>query len=113
MKIMTYKGYQASITFKAEDNVFIGRLARINDRILFERESVHELKTTFENAVDDYITTCTERGKVSQKPYSDKMMLRINPQLHARTAMAAELAGISLTKWVEKAMTHEAEHSNL
>lgn len=110
---MSYKGYQASITFEAEDNVFVGRLAGINDRILFEGESVQELRKAFENAVDDYVETCIARGKEPQKPYSGKMMLRIDPQLHARAALAAELAGISLTKWVEKAMTHEAEISNL
>lgn len=107
MNTLTYKGYHARITFEAEDGVFVGRLAGITDRILFEGARVSGLRHAFETAVDDYIETCVARGKQPQKPYSGRLMLRVNPHTHAKAALAAELAGMSLTKWVEKAIDHE------
>ncbi len=46
------------------------------------------------------IETCEKVGKLPQKPYSGKVMLRIPPELHARAAMLAEARGKSLNSWV-------------
>lgn len=40
---------------------------------------------------DDYLAHCQKIGKVPQKLYSGKVMLRLNPEPHARLAKAAEL----------------------
>lgn len=109
MSTMNYRGYHARITFEEDDGVFVGRIAGIRDRILFEGESVDELENAFRGAVDDYLETCAARGKEPQKPYSGRMMLRITPERHAKAALAAELSGLSLTKWVERAIDREAD----
>ena len=96
---MTYKGYLAPIEFDAADGIFIGSLAGIRDGVGFHGESVRELRAAFEEAVDDYIDTCAKIGKPPEKPYSGKMMLRVDPSLHARAALAAKLAGKSLNAW--------------
>lgn len=104
MSAMTYKGYFAAVTFEADDAVFVGRISGIRDQVVFEGESVSELKAEFENAVDDYLATCAERGREPQKPYSGRLMFRVDPALHARVATAADVAGVSLNQWAEKAL---------
>jgi predicted HicB family RNase H-like nuclease len=104
MNIMTYKGYAARIEFDAEDEIFFGRLAGIDDVIGFHADTVSELKTAFHESVDDYIETCRKIGKAPMKPYSGKMMFRVDPEIHARAAKAAELAGKSLNQWAEEVL---------
>lgn len=111
MNSLSYAGYQARIDFDAEDEIFVGRIAGINDVVGFHADSVEELKAAFREAVDDYIRTCAEIGKAPQKPYSGRVMFRIAPEVHARAAVAAELAGESLNEWAEKALARAASGS--
>jgi len=97
---MTYKGYVARIEFDAQDHIFFGRLAGIQDIITFHGETVDELESTFKDAVDHYLATCAELGDDPNKPYSGKLTLRIPPGVHAAIAAAAETSGKSLNKWV-------------
>jgi predicted HicB family RNase H-like nuclease len=101
MNIMTHKGYAARIDFDAEDKLFVGRIAGINDIVGFHGDSVDELTAAFEEAVDDYLASCAKIGKSPEKPYSGKVMFRIRPEIHARAALAAQLAGKSLNQWAE------------
>lgn len=99
MKSMNYKGYVARIEYSDDDECFVGRIAGIKDIITFEGESVKELLTAFHEAVDFYIKTCEERGEQPNKPYSGKVMLRIDPAVHARLAIQAQAAGKSLNQY--------------
>ncbi len=96
---MIYKNYAARIEYSEEDKCFIGHIAGINDVVGFHGESVKELHTAFEEAVDDYLHTCKKAGKAPQKPYSGHIMLRVSPEIHARAAMMAEAHGKSLNAW--------------
>ena len=108
MNTMNYKGYAARIEYSDEDDCFIGHIAGINDIVGFHADSVAELHIAFEESVDDYIETCKKVGKLPQKPYSGKVMLRIPPELHARAAMLAEARGKSLNSWVTDLLTSAA-----
>ena len=96
---MTYKGYAARIEFDAQDRIFFGRLAGIQDIVTFHGETVDELEAAFKEAVDHYLDTCAELGDKPNKPYSGKLTLRISPTVHAAIATAAEVSGKSLNKW--------------
>lgn len=109
MSVMTYKGYAARVEFDAEDEIFFGRIAGIRDGVGFHANTVADLKAAFHDAVDDYLDTCAKIGKPPQKPYSGNLMLRIDPAIHAKAAMAAELAGKSLNQWGEEALAEAAE----
>ena len=87
---MTYKGYVGTVEYSEEDACLFGRIAGIRDIITYEGESVAEIKTAFEEAVDDYLQHCTEIGKEPNKPYSGKFLLRIDLSLHARLAVKAQ-----------------------
>ncbi|NUQ37312.1 MAG: type II toxin-antitoxin system HicB family antitoxin [Caldilineales bacterium] len=99
MKTMTYKGYSARIGYSDEDSCFVGHIAGIADVVGFHGESVAELRTAFEEAVDDYLETCERLGRSPQRLYSGKLMLRISPEIHAAVATAAEVSGKSLNQW--------------
>ena len=51
-------------------------------------QTVADLKVAFHEAVDDYIATCARIGKAPQRPYSGKVMFRIDPDIHRRAATA-------------------------
>ena len=105
MKPMEYKGYAASIEYSAEDECFWGRITGIRDIITFEGESVQELLTAFHEAVDFYLETCAERGEQPNKLYSGKVMLRLDPALHARLAARAQAMGKSLNQYATEVLS--------
>jgi predicted HicB family RNase H-like nuclease len=97
---MTYKGYAARVEYSEEDGCFVGRIAGIRDVVGFHGDSVSELRSSFEEAVDDYLETCRVLGRDPDHAYSGQFRLRLKPELHARAALAAEMQGKSLNAWV-------------
>jgi predicted HicB family RNase H-like nuclease len=96
---MNYKGYAARIEFDAQDRIFFGRLAGIQDIVTFHGDTVDDLEAAFKEAVDHYLDTCAKLGDKPNKTYSGKLTLRIPPTVHAAIATAAEVSGKSLNKW--------------
>jgi predicted HicB family RNase H-like nuclease len=107
-EVLKYKGYHGSTEYSLEDDCLHGRLLGINDMITYEGNSVKEIKIAFKDSVDDYLTFCKEQGKEPNKPYSGKMMFRVDPQVHAKAALAAQLKGISLNQWAEEVLREAA-----
>ena len=106
MNTMNYRGYAARITYSDEDGCFVGHIAGVRDVVGFHGESVTELRAAFEEAVDDYLETCAKLGRAPQKPYSGKLLLRVDPMLHARAAMLAEAQGKSLNAWAQEVLAY-------
>lgn len=104
MNAMSYKGYSARIEYDPEDEIFVGHLAGINDIVGFHADTVADLKQAFREAVDDYVATCRKAGRDPQKPFSGKLMLRVDPAVHARSMLIAQLEGISLNQWAERVL---------
>lgn len=108
MSSMTFKGYAARVEYDADDEVFVGRIAGIADVVGFHADTVEDLKAAFHEAVEDYIQTCAKAGKAPQKPFSGRLMLRVDPKVHADAMRAAELAGQSLNAWSEQVLRRAA-----
>lgn len=108
MNVLSYKGLSARIEFDADDEIFFGKLAGITDGVGFHADTVDGLKSAFHEAVDDYIETCAKIGKAPQKSYSGKMMFRVDPEVHAQAAKAAELSGKSLNQWAADVLAQAA-----
>ena len=108
MKPMRYKGYPARIEYSDEDGCFVGRVAGIRDIITFHGESVGGVREAFEEAVDFYLDSCDKRGEPPNKPYSGKLLLRIDPEVHAKIAEAAEVSGVSINQWAKERLTETA-----
>lgn len=99
MNTMSHKGYSARIEFDERDNIFVGRILGIRTMISFHGETVAELRSSFEDAVDDYLSECKAEGVKPEKPASGKLLLRIPPEIHGKAMVAAQAAGISLNQW--------------
>lgn len=109
---MKYRGYTASIQYDDEDQEFCGDVVDLRDTITFSGSSVAELRDAFHAAVDDYIEFCEQRGEAPEKPYSGRFVLRIEPSLHRRASVAAEVQQVSLNAFVEDAI-QRAVHTPL
>lgn len=101
---MTHKGYVGTVEYSEEDACLFGRIAGIRDIISYEGESVKELRTAFEDAVDDYLEHCATIDKEPNKPYSGKFVLRIDPALHAKIAAKAMANGKSLNQFAAEVL---------
>ncbi len=101
---MSYKGYSARIEYDDEDAIFTGRIAGIRDGVGFHADTVEALREAFHDAVEDYLETCAKLGKEPQRAFSGQMMFRVNPEVHRKATLAAELAGKSLNQWAEEVL---------
>jgi len=110
MSIMTYKGYTARIEFDERDDIFVGRVLGLRAIISFHGETVSELRSEFEAAIDDFLKDCEEQGLKPEKPASGKLMLRVPPEVHGAALVAAQASGKSLNQWAAEVL-RKAAHS--
>lgn len=54
---LEYKGYQGSVSYSKEDDIFYGTVLDTSDSISFEGKNIEELEKDFQCAVDDYLQT--------------------------------------------------------
>ncbi|MBO4742334.1 MAG: type II toxin-antitoxin system HicB family antitoxin [Bacteroidales bacterium] len=102
---LRYKGYTGSIEFSEEDNSFVGEVLGLKrNAIIFEGSSVEELRKDFEDGVDSYLEYCCANNIAPEKPYSGKLVLRIQPSLHGEAAERAADCGISLNEFISRAI---------
>ena len=101
---MIYKGYEARVTIDEEAGIMHGEIINIRDVITFQGRSVAELKKAISSSVEDYLEFCASRGETADKPYSGKFPVRISPDLHKRTHIAARRRGISLNAFVAEVL---------
>lgn len=108
MTRMTYGGYEAVVEYDEDAEVFHGEVMNLRDVITFQGRSVDDLKAAFGESVEDYLAYCRERGEEPEKPFSGQFVVRIDPALHRDLATAARRAGLSLNKYVSKALERAA-----
>ncbi len=101
---LLYKEFIGTVHFSAKDSVFYGKVEGINDLVTFEGDNVQDLKTSFEEAVEDYIALCAELGKEPMKSFKGSFNVRITPKLHSKAFKFASLKGTSLNQLVSEAI---------
>lgn len=101
---MKYKEYVGTIEPDIDSGVLFGRVIGIRDVITFQGDTVPELLEAFHDSVDDYLAFCEERGESPEKPYSGKFVLRLDPRLHRKLAIAAEARDLSLNDLVKSTL---------
>lgn len=104
---MMYKGYTGIVEFDEHARIFHGEVVGLRDVVTFEGRSVEKLEKAMSESVDFYLDWCAERGKTPDKPFSGKFMVRTSPELHSRAVVAAARVGLSLNKYIEKAIEDE------
>ena len=108
MNHMTYRNYTARMDFDIEDKIIVGRVIDIDDIITFHGSSVAEFEAALNSAVDSYILACDQLGQAADKPASGRMILRVNPAVHAAAVKASARSGESLNKWAERVLDQAA-----
>jgi predicted HicB family RNase H-like nuclease len=101
---MEYKGYLARVEFDDQAGVFHGEVINLRDVITFQGSSVTELHQAFRDSVEDYLEFCAERNEEPEKPFSGKFVVRIDPELHRRITLQAQLANKSLNGWISETL---------
>ncbi len=104
---LEYKGFIGSIRLSAKDGVFFGKVEGVADLVTFEGASVPELTAAFREAVDDYLELCRKKGKACEKSYKGSFNIRISPELHKKAVRKSRQMGISLNRFVQKAIEDE------
>lgn len=107
---LKYKEYLATVEYSTEDEVFYGKLFGINDLVTFEGASVKEIKSAFEEAVDDYIETCKEVNKKPEKSFKGSFNVRVPSELHKDAAFIAVQNNVSLNDFVKGAIQYAIKH---
>ncbi|MBS5368949.1 MAG: type II toxin-antitoxin system HicB family antitoxin [Coprobacillus cateniformis] len=102
--MLEYKGYHATITYDADDELFIGEVFGINDSLSFHGSSILELKTMFKQSIDNYLELCQTIGKEPEKEFKGTFNVRISPELHKQIATLAAQKNISLNQCVSNAL---------
>ena len=108
MNTMSYKGYTARMDFDTEDKIIVGRVLDIDDTITFHGASVTAFEEALHSAVDSYLAACEQFGQAAEKPASGRLMLRVDPAVHAAALKASARRGQSLNKWAEQALLRAA-----
>ena len=72
---MRYMGYRAAVTYDEEAGVLQGEVQGMRDVIVFEANSVEQLRNEIRVSVDDYLAVCAERGRSPDRPHSRRTLL--------------------------------------
>lgn len=122
--VLKYKGFLGSIEFDLTANILHGKILYINDFVDYNAETVQELKSAFEAAVEDYLELCEELGEEPQKSASGTFNVRFEPLMHQQLLQESAIAGISLNLYLkgvvsehiaqlkEKTITYSDEEQN-
>ncbi len=110
MEYLNYKGYKGPISFSDEDNCYFGEVLGLQHAtILFEGDTVEELKDDFEAGIDHYLDYCKECDVEPEKPVFGKLVARVPIDLRSSVARAAKANGESMNAFINRAVRRETE----
>ena len=96
-----YKGYNGSVGYSEEDQCLYGKVLGLkNSLILYEGNSLDELKEDFENGVENYLERCQRRGVEPEQPYNGILSIRVSSDIHVKMAMYVERRGTNVDSFV-------------
>lgn len=108
MDYLEYKGYKGSVEYSKADNCLFGKVLGMNkDLILYEGNTIDELRKDFEAGIESYIAGCIADGVEPRKPYSGTLNIRISPETHSRIAALAKEAGTTINGYIRQALENQ------
>ena len=100
--MLEYKGYVGHAEYDSEAHVFHGEVLDTRDVITFESDTVKGLERAFRDSIDDYLDFCSQCGGDPDKPFTGRLTLRLQPELHRRVYVHAKEQGKSLNQWISE-----------
>ena len=111
MDYLEYKGYKGSVEYSKEDNCLFGKVQGMSKAlILYEGQTLEELRNDFEAGVDSYLEGCKADGVEPAKPYSGRLNLRMSSELHSRVAAFVAASGTTINDFINRAIKNELNH---
>ncbi|MCG9890387.1 MAG: type II toxin-antitoxin system HicB family antitoxin [Thermosynechococcaceae cyanobacterium MS004] len=110
--MMEYKGYFGSVHYSDEDELFYGKAEFIRSLISYEGHDVSSLKTSFHEAVEDYLELCQQRGTEPEKAFKGSFNVRTGSDLHRRATLSAQQQGMNLNRLVTEALEQYLQQSS-
>ena len=108
MDYLEYKGYKGSVEYSKEDNCLFGKVQGLSkELIVYEGQTLDELRKDFEDGVDSYIEGCMADSVEPAKPYSGKLNLRMSLELHSRVAAFVASTGTTINDFINRAIRNE------
>ena len=105
--IMKYKGYWSEINYSDEDECFCGKIEGLKDSlILFEGQTVKELKKDFEDAIDSYLDNCKKNNEVPEQQCKGSLNVRLGTELHTKAKMKSIEEKISINELIKNAVAN-------
>jgi len=104
MNLMSVNGYQATIEFDPELDLFRGEILGLNGGADFYGKSPKELRAEFKRSLQTFLDVCVEKEIEPKRNYSGKFNLRIDPELHEKLAIAAQAQGKSINALAQDAL---------
>lgn len=102
--LFSYKNYNGTVEYSKDDKCLFGKVIGIKSLLSYEGDSVHELETDFQNAIDEYLNDCEELGVQPEQSYKGTFNVRIKPDLHQALAVYAIEHEKTLNAAVEEAI---------
>ena len=103
---LRYRGYTGSVEFDDGSNTLVGKVLGLkHNHIIYEGDTVDELRRVFEGAVDSYLHDCALEGIQPEKPYNGNVVFRMTSELHQQAVEKASSLGISLNEFIKRAVT--------
>lgn len=102
---MKYKGYWAEINYNDDDECFCGKIEGLrNDLILFEGETVKELKHDFKEAINHYLQSCKDTNTEPEKQCKGSLNIRLGVELHNKARIKSKEQHISINELIKNAV---------
>ncbi len=107
--MLKYKGYTGSFEYDSEEDILFGRVIDVDAVITFYGSSIKEMRKAFKESVDTYLETCAIKNITPKKSFSGNIRLRISPEIHKQSFVAAISSGKSLNQFIQDALLHEMQ----
>lgn len=110
MDYLEYKGYKGTVEYSKADNCLFGKvLGMSRDLILYEGNTIDELRADFEAGIESYFAGCKADGIEPRKPYSGTLNIRIPPEIHSRIASLAQETGMTINGYIRQALENQLQ----
>ena len=111
--LMKYKNYYGSVEFDEESMIFYGKVQFIRSLISYEGETAQEILSSFHEAVDDYLMTCTQRKTEPEQSFKGSFNIRVGSKIHEEIAIKASQLNTSVNDFVKSAISNQLNSNRL
>jgi len=98
---LIYKNYYGSVEYSEKDQCLFGKVLGLkNSLILYEGNSLNELKEDFESSVESYLERCKRKSIDPEQPYDGVLNIHVSTDIHVKMAEYTERRGTSIDSFV-------------